>query len=299
MSMEIKWTYQEQAPIKLKTFLKQKGLSRRLLATIRNDNGQVEVNGKSGRIVDKLYPNDQVWLRLPVEKNRKQSLAKSYVPLKIIYEDRDFLIIDKPARVATIPSRLHPVDSLVNRVAGYYDLRGYQGIIPHVATRLDRDTSGLVLFAKHRLAHALLDQQLRQHEIDKRYWALLTGPVTWTKLEVNQPIARLATSTMKRGVAADGKAALTDFEVIQRLGKATLCQVKLHTGRTHQIRVHSQYLGHPLVGDELYGGNIELPLQRQALHCQQLSFYHPFLEKQLRFVSELPADMQGYIEKNR
>ena len=297
--MEIKWTYQEQAPIKLNRFLKQKGLSRRLLATIRNDNGQVEVNGKSGRIVDKLYPNDQVWLRLPVEKNRKQSLAKSYVPLKIIYEDRDFLVIDKPARVATIPSRLHPVDSLVNRVAGYYDLRGYQGIIPHVATRLDRDTSGLVLFAKHRLAHALLDQQLRQHEIDKRYWALLTGPVTWTKLEVNQPIARLATSTMKRGVAADGKAALTDFEVIQRLGKATLCRVKLHTGRTHQIRVHSQYLGHPLVGDELYGGNIELPLQRQALHCQQLSFYHPFLEKQLRFVSELPADMQGYIEKNR
>ena len=204
--MEIKWTYQEQAPIKLKTFLKQKGLSRRLLATIRNDNGQVEVNGKSGRIVDKLYPNDQVWLRLPVEKNRKQSLAKSYVPLKIIYEDRDFLVIDKPARVATIPSRLHPVDSLVNRVAGYYDLRGYQGIIPHVATRLDRDTSGLVFFDKHRLAHALLDQQLRQHEIDKRYWALLTGPVTWTKLEVNQPIARLATSTMKRGVAADGKA---------------------------------------------------------------------------------------------
>ena len=297
--MEITWTYQEQAPIKLKTFLKKKGLSRRLLATIRNDNGQVEVNGKSGRIVDKLYPNDQVWLRLPVEKNRKQSLAKSYVPLKIIYEDRDFLVIDKPARVATIPSRLHPVDSLVKRVAGYYDLRGYQGIIPHVATRLDRDTSGLVLFAKHRLAHALLDQQLRQHEIDKRYWALLTGPVTWTKLEVNQPIARLATSTMKRGVAADGKAALTDFEVIQRLGKATLCQVKLHTGRTHQIRVHSQYLGHPLVGDELYGGNIELPLQRQALHCQQLRFYHPFLEKQLRFVSELPADMQGYIEKNR
>ena len=209
------------------------------------------------------------------------------------------MVIDKPARVATSPSRLHPVDSLVNRVAGYYDLRGYQGIIPHVATRLDRDTSGLVLFAKHRLAHALLDQQLRQHAIDKRYWALLTGSVTWTKLEVNQPIARLATSTMKRGVAADGKAALTDFEVIHRLGKATLCQVKLHTGRTHQIRVHSQYLGHPLVGDELYGGNIELPLQRQALHCQQLSFYHPFLEKQLRFVSELPADMQGYIEKNR
>ena len=299
MNMEISWQYQGANWQKLKTFLKQKGLSRRLLATIRNDNGQILVNGKSGRVVDKVVPGDYVTIVLPYEVNRKAPLAKSYVPIDIIYEDRDFLLVNKTAHVATIPSILHPNDSLVNRVAGYYELRGYKGLIPHVATRLDRDTSGLVLFAKHRLAHALLDQQLRQHTIDKRYYALLTGNLTLNQLAVNQPIARKSDSVIKREVRDDGKSALTEYFVADRLQNATGCQIKLHTGRTHQIRVHSEYIGHPLVGDNLYGGKIAMPLQRQALHCYKLTFYHPFLERNVIFTSPLPADISRYIEKNR
>ena len=297
--MEIKFVNQNQEPLKLKTFLSQQKISRRLLAKIKYAGGTLLVNKTKVTVRALLYPGDEVKLILPPEKNRQHELIASYVPIDILYEDADFLVVQKPAHVASIPSILHSDDSLINRVYGYYKLKNYQGILPHIVTRLDRDTSGLVLFAKHRYAHALLDEQLRNHQVKKTYLAILSGHIDFSSKEIIQPIARCHDSTMKRQVDKDGQYAHTSLKVIEHLVDATVCLVQLHTGRTHQIRVHCAYLNHPLIGDSLYGGQIKMPLQRQALHCHQLTFYHPFKQKIVTFTSLLPYDMQMYLKKER
>nr|WP_054758149.1 RluA family pseudouridine synthase [Liquorilactobacillus satsumensis] len=298
--MQINWRYQGKEPIKIKTFLKEKGVSRRLLASIRFHGGELLLNGFPGRKVDQMEFTDQLTLRLPAEKSRQQ-LQPSYVPLDILYEDRDFLLVNKPARVPSIPSFLYPNDSLINRVwGGYYLLRGgYQGIIPHIATRLDRDTSGVVLFGKHRYAHALLDQQLQAHQVEKTYLAMLSGKITTAHFLLELPLDRVPGSFIKRRVEVTGKRASTEMWKLAGFPQATLCKVRLHTGRTHQIRVHSAYLGHPLVGDTLYGGELSQQLQRQALHCHKIVFFHPFKQKKIEVVAQLPADLQKYLEENQ
>ena len=296
--MEIKFITHTPYNLKLKTFLEQQGISRRLLAKIKYDGGDLLVNGQSQTVRAILKQNDVIKIVLPPEKNRKHPMIPSYVPLDILYEDRDFLIVNKPARVASIPSLLHPNDSLINRVFGYYQIRGYQGILPHIVTRLDRDTSGIVLFAKHRYAHALMDAQLRERRVQKVYLAILSGQVNFETKEITAPIARCNDSTMKREVNENGQFAWTTLTVTQRLQTATLCSIKLHTGRTHQIRVHCAYLGYPLIGDGLYGGLDKMPLQRQGLHCHSLTFYHPFQKQWVNFLSPLPEDMNNFLQQN-
>lgn len=296
-NMQISWTYTGGSPIKVRTFLKLKGVSRRLLTKVRYQGGSILLNGREGRKTDKMQQKDRITLVLPPEKP-KNFLSPSYVPLDILYEDRDFLIINKPAGVASIPSPLHPSDSLVNRVWGYYQLRHYWGLIPHIVTRLDRDTSGIVLFAKHRYAHSLMDEQLKSHYVQKYYLAVLTGQVEEQHILINLPIGRDPASIIRRKVVAGGTNASSELQRVQQLSGSTLYRIQLHTGKTHQIRVHCAYFQHPLVGDTLYGGKISMPLQRQALHCEQLIFRHPFLDKVIRIRCDLPHDMQTFIQKN-
>lgn len=293
-SMQISWFYNGNQPIRVKTFLKQKRVSRRLLATVRSDGGKLLINGNEGRKIDKMVSGDLLVISLPSEKI-SPFLVPSFVPLNILYEDRDYLVVDKPAGVASIPSALHKEDSLVARVLGYYRIRGYKGIGPHIATRLDRDTSGIVLFAKHRYAHAMIDEQLKAHEIKKFYYAILQGSMATNHLLINLPLARMQGSLVRRMVAKNGKYASTEYWKESESQNYVLCRIQLHTGRTHQIRVHSAFLGMPLVGDTLYGGVSRLPLQRQALHCQQVTFFHPFLNKELTITSKIADDMQMFI----
>ncbi|MBD5069679.1 MAG: RluA family pseudouridine synthase [Lactobacillus sp.] len=297
--MKIEWIYKEETPCHVKTFLKQKGVSRRLSAKIRHEGGELLVNHASGRIVDKLKQGDVITITLPPEHPRKRQVKPSYVPLDIVYEDDHFLIVNKPAHLTTIPSPLphQRSDSLVNRIVGYYTLQGYQQSVVHIATRLDRDTTGLVLVAKHRYAHALIDQQQQAHTIKKEYLAFLSGNLTKKHFQVALPIGRKPNSMIERMVTANGQPAKTEYWREQALDKMSICRILLHTGRTHQIRVHSAFLGHPLVGDQLYGGQKQVPLFRQALHCHRLRFYHPFLEKEIEFVSDIPRDMQEYLQK--
>lgn len=296
--MKINWTYKGEEPIKLKTFIKNEGISRHLMAKVRHDNGKVIVNGIENPHFNQITKGSQVTIVLPPEKNRKNELIPSYVPLDIVYEDHDFLIINKPPHLLSIPSIPQPYDSLVNRVYGYYKLRGYQGIVPHIVTRLDRDTTGLVLFAKHRYAHALLTQKTK-HPIKKIYYAILSGDFPQDHLLINEPIGRVPDSLIQRQVISTGRTSQTELWVKEHLKNCTLCKLQLHTGRTHQIRVHCSYLGYPLVGDTLYGGKIQMPLQRQALHCQHLEFYHPFTKQKMVFETPLPTDMQSYLTKHQ
>ena len=298
--MKIDLKYGGQTPCHLKTFLKSQGISRGLLAKIRHEGGAIDVDGKSGRKLEMINPGAHITLVMPPEKARKDPVVPSYVPLDILYEDRDFLIVNKPAHLAAIPSpdRKHRYDSLVNRIIGYYQLRGMTDTVVHIITRLDRDTTGIVLVAKHRYAHALIDQQVHAHTIKKEYLAILSGKLTTKHFMVNLPIGRESGSLIKRTVTDDGKMSLTEYFLQAQLKQASLYRVRLHSGRTHQIRVHSKAIGHPLVADTLYGGKIALPLERQALHCTYLAFYHPFLKKQLCIHCDPPRDFKGYLDKN-
>lgn len=294
MYMKFNWQYQGEEPIKLKTFIKNQGLSRHLMAKVRHQGGKVLINGTENRKVDCILPGTVVSVCMPPEKNRKRELIPSYVPIDILYEDRDYLILNKPAHVNSIPSIPQPRDSMVNRVYGYYQLRGYYDIIPHIITRLDRDTSGVVLFAKHRYAAAMLTDQMQKHQIKKTYTAFLSGSLLQDHFVIDQPIGRVENSLIKRRVVSTGKEAQTEYFVKRRMSSYTICDVRLHTGRTHQIRVHSNFIGHPLVADTLYGSKINLPLQRQGLHCREIEFYHPFKQQVVKFSVDLPADMQDF-----
>lgn len=297
MKMQINWIYSEDVSCKLKTFFKKQGISRRLLAKVRYSDGKILINGKSGRKIDKIKKNDKITLVVPDEEFRR-NVPPSFVPIKILYEDDNYLLVDKPAFVASIPSPLHPNDSLVNRVVGYYQIRGYRGIIPHIVTRLDRDTSGIVIFAKHRYAHALLDSQLKEHKISKTYTAILSGILHNNHYIIDLPIGRDSTSLIKRKVLFSEKAkrSKTEIFVKERIRDNTLCKIKLHTGRTHQIRVHCSYLGYPLVSDTLYGGVISMPLQRQALHCSEVVFWDQFSSQYIKVKSNIFQDMMNYLK---
>ena len=282
--------------VKVKTFLRKHEVSKGLLAKIKFRGGDIRVNGQSQNATYLLDIGDQVVIDIPPEEGFETLEAIDY-PLDILFEDDHFLILNKPFRVASIPSVNHS-NTIANFIKGYYVKQAYENQQVHIVTRLDRDTSGLMLFAKHGYAHARLDKQLQKKSIEKRYFALVKGEGV-LELEGNiiAPIARDEDSIITRRVAKGGKYAHTEYKVIASYGDIYLVDIRLHTGRTHQIRVHFSHIGFPLLGDDLYGGSLERGIQRQALHCHFLSFYHPFLEEQLEISSPLPDDFKNLITK--
>ena len=205
------------------------------------------------------------------------------------------MVINKPFGVASIPSVNHS-NTIANFIKGYYVNQNYENQQVHIVTRLDRDTSGLMLFAKHGYAHARLDKQLQKKAIEKRYFALVKGNgYLEPQGEIIAPIARDEDSIITRRVAKGGKYAHTSYQIVESYGDIHLVDIRLHTGRTHQIRVHFSHIGFPLLGDDLYGGSLDHGIERQALHCHYLSFYHPFLEEQLELECPLPDDFNTLI----
>ncbi|SPX69717.1 pseudouridylate synthase [Lactiplantibacillus plantarum subsp. plantarum] len=226
-------------------------------------------------------------------------LGVSTLPIDILYEDRDYLIVNKPAGVASVPAHALPDNTLANRVKGYYQAAHYDNEVVHITTRLDRDTSGIVLFAKHHFAHSIIDHQLKAHAMRKMYLAVVSGELTTDHGWLDAPIGRAADSFIKRTTRPDGKPSLTEYWVVKRLRNMTVVRVRLHTGRTHQIRVHFAASGHPLIGDALYGGPRDPWIQRQALHCMQLEFDDPFISQTLTTFAPLPADLNRLIIHNQ
>lgn len=287
--MEFNWQYNHQVSRKLRAALKMFGVSSSLLKIAIYHGGRMQINGEDKWAIDEVHNHDRITLILPPEVANDHVEASS-APIEIVYEDDDFLIMNKPAGVATVPAHHVTVaDSLVNRVKGYYQRQGYENQVTHVATRLDRDTSGLVVFPKHRFAHAVLDDQLKRHVVRKKYLALIEGTVPARHGYIDAPIQRDPDSFVKRQVGKNGKASVTEYWCQQCNPKASLVKIRLHTGRTHQIRVHFASLGYPLVGDRMYGQPAE-SIARQALHCYWLSFYSPFKEEQITVTAPLPTD---------
>lgn len=289
--MKITWQKNDAKEVTLKNFLLRQGVSQRLYGKIKKGYGTVYLDGVKTAVPVLLPKKVELTLELPPDPP-EEHVAPSFAPITILYEDEHWIVVDKSAGLTSVPGPSNQTDTLVNRVKGYLITKKDGTQTPRIITRLDRYTSGVVLFAKHSFGQTLLAKQKAM--LDKRYLALVFGKVTPEHGLIEEPLGRLADSFCY-GVVSDGKPAKTEYWVKGHAHETSLVAVKLHTGRTHQIRVHFSANGHPLLGDKLYGGSQEL-IARQALHAQKLDFIDPFTAKKMTFEAPLPPDMQTLIE---
>ena len=233
--------------------------------------------------------NDIVEITLPSE-NFSEFVRFIDKPIDIVYEDPYFLIVNKEINLPSIPSRNLEDESLLERVNYYFKNKSIN-TIPHIVTRLDKNTSGLVLIAKHRHVHALFSNM----EIDKYYTALVNGKVKNNEI-IEAPIRRVSSSIIEREVGEGGEFAKTEYWLEEYISDKdiSVVKLKLYTGRTHQIRVHMKYRGYSLLGDGLYGGDMRL-IPRQSLHCSNLAFIHPITDEMINVRVDLPNDMTNVI----
>lgn len=292
--MEFTWQNEGKQQT-LKKFLAARGVSHRLMGKIRRQKGAVLVDGKKVPFGTVLHQNEQVTLVLPEEKPVIK-IAASPKPIEVLYEDANWLLVAKPAGLTSVPGPSNREDTLVNRVKYYLERNGRKNVVPHIITRLDRYTSGVVLLAKHSFAQGLIDKQVSNHEFDKRYYAIVAGQVTKQHGLIEAPLKRKEGENFQI-VSPDGRQAITEYWLKANLAGGSLVEVKLHTGRTHQIRVHFQSKGHPLLGDELYKGPLDMGIERQALHAYHLAFNDPFTNKRLVVEAPLPSDMKSVLAK--
>lgn len=253
--------------------LKEIKLSRRALKAIKFGDGKIEVNGERKTVRYVLKKNDLVRITFPYEAT-SPSLKGEDMPLAILYEDDHSLILDKPSDLPVIPSQKYSSGTLANGVLAHLEKQNLPYTV-HTVTRLDRETSGVMLIAKHRHAHDFFSRMQKNHDIHRRYLAIIEGRLEEEQGVIDAPIGRKDGSIIEREVREDGKPAKTHYQVIERHEHYTVVAVKLETGRTHQIRVHFQHIGHSLAGDDLYGGSLYW-IGRQALHSFEISYEDPF-----------------------
>lgn len=294
LRFQLKWVIDQQhTGWLLKDFLKKQEISRTALTDIKFRGGTILVNAHEENVRFKLTAGDVVTLIFPQE-SPSAGVKGEDIPLDILYEDEYLLVVNKPAGMSTIPSREHPNGSLANALVGYYqkiDLIATS----HVVTRLDRDTSGIVLIAKHRHVHHLFSKEQQNGNVKRTYEAIAGGIMPLDNGTIIEPIGRKSDSIIEREVRPDGQYACTHFNVLERYKTFTHIVLRLETGRTHQIRVHMSFLGHPLLGDDLYGGETAL-INRQALHCRQITFVHPFWGEEMTYLAPLPQDMHEVLK---
>lgn len=261
------------------------GISSSLIKSVKYDEDGLAVNGERAKTDYAVRAGDRVTVSAGREEN---SLSPCYTPVPIAYESEDIIVFDKPAGMAVHPTLNYPDGTLANVYAGLLASRGEVGAI-HLTNRLDKNTSGLVLAGKNRLVTPLLAKSA-----DKEYLAVVEGIVEENEGIIDRPIAFEGDSIIKRRTADEGLSAVTEYRVIERFSNHTLVRVHMLTGRTHQIRVHFSSVGHPLAGDDLYGGGTKL-ISRHALHCARLLFTRPFSGERVVLESPLPEDMSALI----
>lgn len=257
--------------------------------------GAIMVNGLQVKPNSKLGAGDHIVVTFP-EPEPLEAQPEN-IPLEIVYEDSDVVVINKPRGMVVHPAVGHPNGTVVNALLYHCkDLSGINGVMrPGIVHRIDKDTSGLLMVAKNDLAHASLAEQLKEHTVNRRYSALVYGVMQHDKGTIDAPIGR-ANHDRKLYVVTDknSKHSITHFAVIERFEEYTLLELKLETGRTHQIRVHMKYIGFPLVGDPVYGGKSgrTLGMTGQALHAGVLGFDHPRTGEYMEFTAPIPEDIE-------
>lgn len=260
----------------------------------------IKVNGKETKHSYKLKLNDEIEIFVPEAK--EINLKAQDIPLNVIYEDNDIIVINKPKGMVVHPANGNPDGTLVNAVMNICkdSLSGIGGEIrPGIVHRLDKDTSGAIIVAKNDKAHIALSEQLKNHEVKKTYLALVRGIIKENEATINMPIARSKKDRKKMDVDKDGKEAITHFKVLGRYkNKYTLLQINLETGRTHQIRVHLSHIGYPIIGDEVYSnGKNEWNVSGQCLHAWKLEFIHPITGKKISLEAEIPEYLKNIIKE--
>ena len=263
------------------------------------ENEKILVNGKKTKVSYKVQPNDEIIIE--DEEPKEIGLKAQDIPIDILYEDSDIIVVNKPKGMVVHPANGNPDGTLVNAVMAICkdSLSGIGGEIrPGIVHRLDKDTSGVIIVAKNDKSHIALSEQIKNHEVEKTYIALVKGFVKENEATINMPIGRSTKDRKKMAVNKNGKNAITHFKVIERFKNYTLLEVKIETGRTHQIRVHLSEIGYPIVGDTTYSnGKNEWGLEGQCLHAKSLKFKHPITCKEMFIEAPLPEYFQKVIEE--
>lgn len=292
--MELKYTVTESTRhSNIKQILKSEfNMSDRLILKLKREN-KIYCNGISTHINASLNVGDTVCADISFEEE-SENIVPTKMDLDILYEDSGLLIVNKWQNMPVHPSLNHYEDSLSNGVKFYFDSIGLKRKIRPI-NRLDKDTTGIVLFAKNEYIQECLVREMKKGIFEKEYLAILDGVLEQTNITVTAPIARKEESIIERCISQDGDYAETLFELIKAYDNYSLVKCILKTGRTHQIRVHSKHIGHPILGDTLYGSSSTLIL-RQALHAHKVSFIHPITKKHIEIVCPLPYDINNLIQ---
>ena len=275
-----------------------KELSRTMVKKLA-DEGNIKVNGNVPKVSYKVQENDVIEIIIPEAK--ELDIKAQDIPIEVVYEDDDIIVVNKPKGLVVHPANGNWDGTLVNAVMAICkdSLSGIGGEIrPGIVHRLDKDTSGLLIIAKNDKAHLNMSNQIKNREVKKIYYALVRGIVPENEATINMPIGRSTKDRKKMAVTKDGKEAITHFKVLERFNKYTLLEVKIDTGRTHQIRVHLSEIGYPVVGDEVYSnGKNEFGIKGQLLHAKSLDFKHPITGKQMHLETELPQEFQEVLQQ--
>ena len=270
-------------------------ITRSQLKNLIND-GHVTVNGQPVKPKYKVQAGDKISLVKPEPQSLE--LTPENIPLDIVYEDDDMIVVNKPQGMVVHPAPGHPDHTLVNALLYHSPLSTINGTFrPGIVHRIDKDTSGLLMVAKNDLAHQSLAEQLRNKTNKREYLALVYGQIKEDEGTIDAPLDRNPQDRKKQAVVKGGRHAVTHFKVIKRYDNFTLVKCILETGRTHQIRVHMKYIGHPLVGDPLYGPRKVIGKNGQFLHAALLGFKHPRTGKEMIFEAPLPENFQKMLDK--
>ena len=263
------------------------------------EDGNILVNGKNVKVSYKIQENDKISVKIP--KPKQIELKAQDIPIEIIYEDSDIIVVNKPKGMVVHPANGNPDGTLVNAIMAICkdSLSGIGGEIrPGIVHRIDKDTSGLLIVAKNDNSHVKMSEQIKNHEVKKTYIALVRGVFKENEATIDMPIGRSTSDRKKMAVNKNGKNAITHIKVLKRFDKYTLLQVNIETGRTHQIRVHLSHIGYPIVGDYTYSnGKNEFDVIGQCLHAQKLEFKHPITQKDMCLEAELPQYFKDILDK--
>ena len=286
---------EDSAGLRVEQFLRRKRYSGQNLSEIKRMPKSILVNGVHYYMRQELSTGDHLQVRI-CETQNSEKIPSTKLPLDIIYEDEDLLVLNKPAGMPIHPSLNNYTNSMANALAYYFQSQG-KPFIFRCCNRLDRDTSGLTIVSKHLVSGSILSDMTKYREVHREYLAIARGSVTPSEGTIQAPLGRKEGTIIERTVDWEhGEDAVTHYKVVKEANGHSLVSLRLETGRTHQIRIHMKYLGYPLIGDYMYNPDMEY-MTRQALHSHHMEFTHPITGEHMSFTASLPEDMARVMQE--